>query len=71
MRQNRSIHMQYDAMVELGNINERRESLRGRMRNNRWNERLRLAHQNEVESEESYSPTGLGEEVVPLEMNQV
>ena len=65
LSQTRTMHMQYDAMVKLENISERREILRGRMRDHRWNKRLRSAQQNEAGSEESYSLAGLGEEVVP------
>ena len=65
LRQNRSIQMQYDAMIELRSISERRESLRGRVRDHRWGEQLRLTQQDEASSEESYTPTGPGEEATP------
>ena len=65
LRQNRSIQTQYDAMMELRSTDERRESLRGRVQGHKRSERLRWTRQDEVSSEESYVPTGLGEEEPP------
>ena len=65
LRQNRYIQTQYDAMMELRSIDERRESLHRRVQAHQGRGRSRRTQQDEGSSDESYVPTGLGEEVPP------